>query len=281
MTAPAPQRLTIPTGMTVVTTYGQVMFETCQSLLECRSLSEKQGLTSIAWQFISGVLVDRARNQAVVQMLKHPAKFQWLAFIDGDCVFPPDALMRLLAYAYHENPVADIVGAWNPLRGEPYLPTIDTGTGTWESHLPGAGPMEVMRTGSAFIVLKRHVFERLEGPWYGTRHPMRPIDIFAELDNYANQRFDGKNALAETAEWRTLYECARNEADTLRPREPDAFVGEDSNLCDAARAKGMRIFVHTDIICGHVGHNTITWSDHKASMEKMNQRARLACGITR
>ena len=280
MTAPAPQALKIPPGMLCVTTYGELQHETVAALLEMRSLSEKQGLTNVAYQFVSGTLVDRARNQAVVQMLKNPS-LQWLLFVDGDCVFPPDAMMRLVAYAYHENPAADVVGAYNPLRGEPYLPTIDTGTGTWENHYPGSGPLEVMRTGSAFVLIKRHVYERMEGPWYGTRHPMRPIDIFAELDNYANQKFDGGNPLAKTPEWQTLYGCARTEAGTYQPNPPDAFVGEDSNFCDAVKAAGMRIFVHTDIICGHIDKRTITWKDHRRSMDAANERSRQACGILR
>jgi len=277
----------IPAGMACVTTYGEIQHETVAALLECRSHSEKHGLTSVAWEFVSGTLVDRARNQAVAKMMQHPGKLQWLCFIDGDCVFPPDALMRLLAYAYHENPVADIVGAYNPLRGEPYLPTIDTGTGTWENHYPGSGPLEVMRTGSAFVVVKRHVYERVEGPWYGTRHPLRPIDILAELDNYANQKFDGRNPLVATPEWQSLLECARSEPSTYRPPDPTAFVGEDSNFCDKARfyerakGQGFRIFVHTDIVCGHVDKRIVTWRDHKASIDKSAERVRLLCGVMR
>lgn len=279
MTAPATQ-LVVPPGMLAVTTYGVLQHETALALMEMRSFSEKQGLTNVTYQFVSGTLVDRARNQAVVAMLKNPA-LQWLLFVDGDCVFPPDAMLRLLAFAFRELPTADIVGAYNPLRGKPYLPTIDTGTGTWENHYPGSGPLEVMRTGSAFVLTKRHVYERMPAPWYGTRHPMRPIDIFAELDNYANQKFDGQNPLAKTPEWQTLYECARAEASTYRPPAPDGFVGEDSNFCDAARAAGLHIYVHTDIVCGHVDKQTITWQDHKAEMEKSAARARQACGFLR
>jgi hypothetical protein len=275
----APQ-VSIPPGMVALTTYGSIVFETHHAIMEMRSLSEKQGLTNVSWQSIPGILVDRARNQAVVQLLKNP-QLQWLVFVDGDCVFPPDALIRLLAYAYHENPAADVVGAYNVLRGEPYLPTIDTGTGTWESHFPGSGPLEVMRTGSAFILIKRHVYERVTPPWYGTRHPMRPIDVFAELDNFANQKFDGQNPLAKTPEWQTLYACAKDDASTYRPESPDAFVGEDSNFCDAVKAAGMRIFVHTDIVCGHIEHNTLTWSNHRDAMEKAAARGRQACGLQR
>jgi len=276
-----PLKLTIPPGMCVVTTYGTLCHETVHSLLEMRSLSEKQGLGNVAWEFVSGTLVDRARNQAVVRMLGHAGKLQWLLFVDGDCVFPPDALMKMLAFAFHESPTADIVGAWNPLRGEPYLPTIDTGTGTWESHYPGSGPLEVMRTGSAFILIKRHVYEKMEGPWYGTRHPMRPIDIFAELDNYATQKFDGNNPLAKTAEWKTLLDCARTEPGTYRPSDPASFCGEDSNFCDKAKMMGMRIVVHTDVVCGHVDQQVLTWKNHRDAMLKQAERARQVCGIVR
>ena len=273
-------KVPIPPGVVALTTFGSITFETHHAIMEMRSLSEKQGLTNVSWISVPGTLVDRARNQAAMQMLKNPA-YQWLLFVDGDCVFPPEALMRLLGYAYHENPAADVVGAYNVLRGEPYLPTIDTGTGTWESHFPGSGALEVMRTGSAFVLIKRHVYERVTPPWYGTRNPMRPIDIFAELDNFANQKFDGRNPLAQTPEWKTLYECARNEASTYRPHDPVAFVGEDSGFCDAARAAGLHIFVHTDVVCGHVAHEVLTWQNHKTSMEKSAARGRLACGVTR
>ena len=195
------QTIQVPVGAVCVTTYGVLQHETVACLLEMRSAVEAAGL-KCPWHFVPGGLVDRARNQAVVQMLQAQPALGWLLFVDGDAVFAPDAMTRLLMTAYQTHPHADVVGGYCTLRGEPYLPTIDTGTGTWESWMPGNGVLEVMRTGSAFILLKRHVFERVPGPWYGTRNPWRPIDALAEVDNFAHTKFDGRNPLAETAEWK-------------------------------------------------------------------------------
>lgn len=274
------EQVQVPPGQVVCTTFGSLQMEMVQSLLEARSFSEKQGLVNVAWRFVPGMLVDMARNQAVAQMLADKAP-QWLCFIDGDCVFAPDALLRLLKFAYAELPIADIVGAYNPLRSDPYLPTIDTGTGTWESHLPNKGPMEVMRTGSAFVLLKRHVFERLEGPWYGVRNLMRPIDAIAEVDNYAHIKFDGRNPLAQTPEWQALLACAKQEGSTFKPRDPVSFTGEDSGLCDRAKLAGMSIWVDTDTVCAHVDRKVVSAQDHRAAMRQREQNRRLLVGCQR
>lgn len=276
MTVPQPT-VSIPPGYVCNTTFGSLTFETVHSLMEMRSHMEKKGVGNIAWDFVPGMLVDMARNQAVAKMLSQPA-LQWLCFIDGDCVFQPDALLKLLTFAYSQNPAADMVGAYNPLRNEPYLPTIDTGTGTWESHLPNSGPMEVMRTGSAFVLIKRHVFERLEGPWYGTRNMARPIDALADVDNYATQKFDGHNPLAKYPEWQALVKCAKDEGSTYKPRDPAAFTGEDSGLCDRVKLAGMSIWVDTNTVCGHVDRKVVTAHDHRTKLKERDKNRRLLVG---
>lgn len=276
----AENQVAIPPGYVVNTTYGSLVMETVQSLMDMRSHMEKQGVHNIAWDFVPGMLVDMARNQAVARLLSN-ANLQWLCFIDGDCVFQPDALLRLLTFAYGQMPSADIVGAYNPLRTKPYLPTIDTGTGTWESHLPMSGPMQVMRTGSAFIVIKRHVFERLEGPWYGTRNMARPIDALADVDNFAHIKFDGTNPLAKYPEWQALMKCAKDEGSTYKPRDPAAFTGEDSGLLDRAKLSGMSAWVHTDVVCGHVDRKVVTAMDHRNELKERDRNRRLLVGCRR
>ena len=138
------ETINVPIGAVAVTTYGVLQYETVSALMEMRAHVEAAGLRC-PWFFVPGSLVDRARNQAVLTMLNNPQKLGWLLFVDGDAVFTPDALTKILMTAYKEHPEADVVGGYCTLRGEPYLPTIDTGTGTWESVLPGQGVMEVMR----------------------------------------------------------------------------------------------------------------------------------------
>ena len=278
MTAPA-QQVQCPPGAVFLTTYGMLRHETHRSIMEMRSHCEKQGLFNIAWESIPGMLVDMARNQAVAKLLSQPP-LQWLLFVDGDCVFQPDALLKLLLFAYQQMPSADIVGAYNPLRSPPHLPTIDTGSGCWEDHLPMSGPMQVMRTGGAFVLTKRHVFERLEGPWFGTKNLMRPIDAMAAVDNYFHIKMDNRNPLAETPEWQTLLKCAKEESSTFAPPDPVSFTGEDSGYLDAARFAGFQAWVHTDVVCGHVADRIVTGVDHRNAMLENAQRRRQLVGVT-
>lgn len=275
-----PVTINVPVGMVCVTTYGSLQYETVSALMEMRSQTEASGLRC-PWIFVPGSLVDRARNQAVVTLLNYKPTMGWLLFVDGDAVFAPDALTRLLMTAYQTHPHADVVGAYCTLRGEPFLPTIDTGTGTWESHLPGEGVMEVMRTGSAFILLKRHVFERVPGPWYGTRHPWRPIDALAEVDNFAHTRFDGRNPLAETPEWQALLQCAKDDPSTRTRPDPSAFVGEDSNWCDTMRFHGLRILVDTGVEVHHVDRVVRSAADHRKTLRDRDALVRKFVGAQR
>lgn len=274
----APVQVQVPNGMVCVTTYGSVTYETMEAWGNMREAVVRQGLSPV-WRFVPGSLVDRARNNAVVSFLNHQPSLGWLLFVDGDAVFAPDALAVLLMAAYDGVKEADAIGGYCVLRGEPYLPTIDTGTGTWESHLPGQGPVEVMRTGSAFILMKRHCFERVEGPWYGTRNPMRAIDALAEVDNFAHTKFDGRNPLAERPEWQALMKCAMDDPGSHRPHDPSAFVGEDSNWCDRMRFAGLRIFVHTDVQVDHVDRAIRSAADHRRLMLERDAAIRTLVGI--
>jgi hypothetical protein len=213
-------------------------------------------------------------------MLSNP-QFQWLLFLDGDMTFPPDTLMRLVQTAYGEIPHADAVGAYCPLRGELALPTIDSGTGTWESWFPGSGTVEVMRTGAACILTKRHVYEALKDPWYAVRVPARPIDFMAEVDNFARIKFDGVNPFRglPNREWERLEQCAEQDPATAGNFVPGE-VGEDSGFCDRARNAGFRLFVNTDVITGHLETKTTTWQTHKEAVEKLEKQQRSFAGVT-
>lgn len=286
MTTPTSPPTPMPPGHLAVTSYGPVQLETMQSLLQLQGRLISVGLGALRWNFQQGNLVDRARNAAVLQMLSD-AKAQYLVQIDADMTFAPTIVEILLNTAYHECPWADIVGAWCPLRGEPYLPTIDTGTGTWEPTMPNQGPLEVIRTGGACILVKRHVFERMEAPWYGIRPAPRALDTLAEFDNFCRIKFDGRNPFMHSREWGQISQCAAEEARSQRAANPTgAFgtyfnsVGEDSNLCDKARALGFRIVVQTNAVCGHIDRRVITANDHRMAMARQEEQELLACGIT-
>lgn len=280
MTAPA-GTFAIPTGHVVVTTYGVITQQTAACLLEARSFSERNGANNIAWRTEPATLVERARNAAVRALLREKDA-GWLLFVDGDTTFPPDAIVHMLRTAYLDLPQADVLGGYVPLRGDIALPTIDTGTGTWESWFPHSGVLSVIRTGAAFLLVKRHVFEALLDPWFRVRVPARPVDFMLEVDNFARIKFDGRNPLrGQPGEpWERLERCALDDPAAVPENFVPIEVGEDSGFCDRVRAANFRIFVNTDVECGHVDTRVLTAADHKRAIQDRDRAQRLLCGIT-
>lgn len=271
-------QVTIPQGLAVIPTFGSVQAETAQSWMECRSFTEAQGLRNIQWMTVPGALVEKARNDACRHALRSGAGWIWM--LDGDNVPQPDALVRLLQTAYGSHPHFDVVGGWVGLRGDLALPTIDTGTGTWESHFPGSGVLEVMRTGGACLLVKRHVLERMGDPWFRMRVPARPIDFLAECDNFARIKFDGQNPFRGLPgePWEKLQACAQQDPSSHGQWTP-AEVGEDSGFCDRAKLLGFRLAVQTDVEIGHVDKKVLRGADHRAAMDRMKAQQRQVVGL--
>ena len=222
-----------------------------------RSYTEAQGLRNIRYVMMNGVLVEKTRNEAARMLLRE--RLGWLLFVDGDCTFAPDSLIAipqegqpaprpgLLQVAYGSHPHADIVGGWCPLRGELSLPTLDTGTGTWESIFPGSGILEVMRTGGAFLLLKRHCFERLRDPWFRMRVPARAVDFMAEVDNFCRMKFDGNNPFRGLPDqpWEKLEKIASEDPSAVQENFVPVEVGEDSGAADRFRNAGLLCDQHS------------------------------------
>ena len=128
----------------------------------------------------------------------------------------------------------------------------------------------------------RHVFEAMEYPWYGIRPAPRPIDMMAEVDNYARIKFDGRNPFWGD-KWEQLLGCAQADArakgPNVDPMNTTNTVGEDSAFTDKAKALGFRIVVQTNAICGHVDKRILWPQDHVDSMKKVKASEEKACGI--
>lgn len=287
----AEQSIAIPAGAVAVTTYGSIRGETAQCMMDMRSHVERQGLHNVAWITVPGGLVEKARNDAVRNMLgAFQGQAQWILFVDGDMVFSPQSMFHveggkppsgILATAYVHCPWADVIGGYCSLKGELALPTIDTGTGTWESIYPGRGPLEVMRTGAAFLLCKRHVFERMPQPWFRVRVPARPLDFMAEVDNWARMKMNGKNPFQGLPgqPWEKLQDLASSDPSAQPGSFVPAEVGEDSGFCDRVRNAGMRIVVDTSIEIGHIDTKVVGWRDHKSAMQKIETQWLQAVGI--
>lgn len=257
------QQLAIPHGTIYITTHGSVRAEMAQSLVLLQHKMITTGVTNVGIQFVHGALVDKARNDCVRQLLA--SKMEWLWMIDGDMQFDADIIEPMFIAAFADD-TWDIVGGYCQLRGPPYLPTIDTGSGYWESHLPNSGIKEVIRTGGACMLVKRRVFEKMATPWFGVRTAGRPLDVLADFDNYCRMKFDGRNPFRDCPEWDLIEKCAVDEKRPVANADESNSVGEDSGFCDRAKALGFRIAVQTHAVMGHVDKKVILPVDHVRAM---------------
>lgn len=276
----ADQQMSIPAGHICMTTHGSIRYESAHCWMESRILCERAGLQNVKWSMVPGTLPEKTRNEAVRQMLADP-NAGWLLQIDADMTWEPNAILQLLQGAYATIPSADVMGAYCPLRGDLALPTIDSGTGAWESWFPGSGIIPVMRTGAAFLLAKRHVFEALKDPWFRVRVPHKPIDALLELDNFARTKFDGENPFRDlpSKAWERLERCAIDDPSVSQDQFTPAEVGEDSSFTDRVRNAGFSIYVHTDVVTGHVDTKIVDWRQHRTAMQDMERNTRLAAGL--
>lgn len=266
---------TLPGLIATVCTTGSVLPEYAASLMDLRSWNDRNGFHKVEYLTFNAVFVEAGRDAAVNHALSN--NYAWLLQIDADAApFPPDSLARMLQTAFVDQPHLDAVGAYAQLKGDMPIPTIDTGTGTWEEHYPEEGILPVIRTGGHFLLTKTDAFRKIgPGPYFRTRRPLRPIDALAEVDNFARCELDGDNPFARTRAWTGLIASARNR----NPEPSEIGVGEDSGFCDRLKAAGGHIAVDTSIVAGHVDKRYIRPSDLADAMEARDRNLRLRFGV--
>lgn len=241
-------------------------------LMELRSYMETRGMRNVEYKIVHGLFVESARDDVVKHSLQQ--NYDWTLQIDADATFSPDTLHRLLEQAYVHHPDAGVMGAYCQLKAKPNLPTIDTGTGTWEEHYPGEGVLLVIRTGAHCFLIKNWIFQRLgPPPWFRSRQQMLPAKAFKEVDNFARCRVHGKNPLADHSEWATLMEAAL----AASPGQ-EAVVGEDSAFFDRCRAHNIPVYVDCDLVTGHVAQTVIYPNDFSKAVKDDRRLRRIALG---
>jgi hypothetical protein len=90
---------------------------------------------------------------------------EWVWIIGDDHVFDPDILMRLLS---HE---VDVVVPLCFTRRPPYVPVVYSGQNEQGHYivnhdLPEHGLVEIHAAGSAGMLVRKHVLDALEDPWF-------------------------------------------------------------------------------------------------------------------
>lgn len=266
------ERLRASRGLiATVNTTGLVEAQTADCLLRLALHNAAHGFTQIEYATFPAALVESGRDAVCQHALKEG--YEWLLMIDGDATFQPEAFLRLLNVAFLTHPEADVVGAYAQLKGS-MMPTIDTGSGTWEIHYPGEGVLPAIRTGGHFLLVKTACLRRFGPPWFRTREAWKPARALAEIDNFARMHCDGANPLTEHPAWRKLTAAAKG-----APGTSAGAVGEDSAFCDALLAAGGRLVVDTDTVTGHITRKIIQPADLKARVARNEASLAAICGV--
>ena len=157
-----PNRMAHPAGMIGIPAGEQARWsEFMRSLL---LLKRPQG-SQIS--FVYGAYIEAGRNELVKQTLASDA--QWLFMVDDDHVFERQLLMNLL------DRDVDVVGALSLPRKPPYfvcafeesnsVTGISRGIGVHELRFE---MQKVAAVGTGAILIRRHVLEAIEPPWFDT-----------------------------------------------------------------------------------------------------------------
>lgn len=257
---------------------GSVTPQYAACLMNMARYNDRMGISKVEYAINHGVLIESARD-AVVQHALQPSPgeppYDWVLQIDADATFPETLLHQLLDEAFIHRKDAGIVGTYAQLKGPPHVPTIDTGTGTWEEHYPGEGTIPVIRTGCHCFLAKTGVFLKIgPAPWFRTRVAQSPLRAMRELDGHARRLLDGHNPLRDHPEWATLLEAAREVSPIA-----DSVVGEDSSFFDRCRAHGIPVYVATDIVTGHVSQKILMPDDFAKALRENRKMQQAALGV--
>jgi hypothetical protein len=164
-------------------------------------------------------VVSRARNLLAKDMLDSTCTE--LLFIDSDINFEPEDILRLMAWG--SDAKKGIIAGVPRTRSENkvYIATLDHDENK-ELTMNGMGLVRAKRVATAFMLVRREVFETLYN-----EHPEW---------HYVDDRSDRKLSC--------MFDFKLTE---------EGYVGEDYLFCDRAREHGFEIWVDPSISLGHMG----------------------------
>ena len=161
----------------------------------------------------------KARNLLAKDMLESDCTD--LLFIDSDINFEPDDVLRLMAWG--SDPKKGIVAGVPRTRStdKVYIADLEYDA-NGELTMNGMGLVRATRVATAFMLVRREVFETL-----AQKHPEWDYD-----DKRSNRRLNAVFDFKVTDE---------------------GYMGEDFLFCDRARAEGFEVWIDPTIKLGHMG----------------------------
>jgi hypothetical protein len=163
-------------------------------------------------------LISRARNTLTAKFL-HNKESTHLMFIDADIGWEPWHLLVML------DAQKDVIGGLYPMKSLPVKWCVNGLPGVEED--PNSSLIEVSKTGTGFLLMKRDVFEKLDS------HPAvrafaNDIGLPTELNQYMKTYFD--TAVRE-----------------------GRYYSEDWTFCENWRDLGGQVWVDKRVLLRHTG----------------------------
>jgi len=198
--------------------YGGMLTEsTFMSFIKWSNTARQLGIDWTMETMTNESLISRARNTLTAKFLSNPDSTH-LMFIDADIGWEPWHLLVML------NRDVDVIGGLYPMKSLPVKWCVNGFEGAEEGP---DGLQEVTKTGTGFLLIKRHVFEKLNA------HPaVKPfnsdIGLPPELNVYMKTYFD--TAVRE-----------------------NRYYSEDWTFCENHRDLGGKIWIDKRVLLKHTG----------------------------
>jgi hypothetical protein len=197
---------------------GQLTESTFMSFIKWANVARQLGIDWTVETMVNESLISRARNTLTAKFL-HTKESTHLMFIDADIGWEP---WHLLVMLNHDK---DVVGGLYPMKSLPVKWCVNG--------IPGAnnddpsGLIEVTKTGTGFLLMKRDVFEKLNA------HPaVKPFTNDIGLDPALNPYM------------KTYFDTAVRE---------NRYYSEDWTFCENWRDIGGQVFVDKRVLLKHTG----------------------------
>ena len=196
---------------------GQLTESTFMSFIKWSNTARQLGLDWTIETMTNESLISRARNTLTAKFLTNPDSTH-LMFIDADIGWEPWHLLVML------NRDVDVIGGLYPMKSLPIKWCVNGFEGAEEGP---DGLQEVTKTGTGFLLIKRHVFDKLNAH-PATKPFANDIGLPAELNPHMKTYFD--TAVRE-----------------------NRYYSEDWTFCENWRDLGGKIWVDKRVLLKHTG----------------------------
>ena len=217
--------------------YGGQLTEQCfMSYIKWANMCRQLNIDWTVETMTNESLISRARNTLTAKFL-HNKESTHLMFIDADIGWEPWHLLVML------DAQKDVIGGLYPMKSLPVKWCVNGIPGLVED--PNSNHIEVTKTGTGFLLIKRDVFEKLDAH-PATRPFNNDIGLPVELNPHMKTYFD--TAVRE-----------------------NRYYSEDWTFCENWRDLGGQVFVDKRILLRHVGTYTFDYNTHEQLYKDLKQ----------